>query len=247
MSGTLSLDFADPGRGAAALLRVPSANGDGGAWLIVDGGDATEGEAAPGELRVADDGERAVASLTVDAGVLELEARRLVGVALEEGSAFADATGTTLEAFAARIVGEWRLGDRRHVEATGRIVRNSRSPDWARVELVRSLTAVLDDGSLLVVAAARPSGAPGHGDEVVDAVLVDSEGAVTTFEEPLLSTEYGPDGRHRRAGVELWAPGDAAPLRGAGTLIGGGGEVAFLRFGVNGAEGTARYELMRPA
>lgn len=247
MSGVLSVDFADPERGAAVLLRAASPDGEGGAWLVVDGGDATEGHAGPRELRIADDGERAVASLDVDGGGLELEASRLVGVALEEESAFGDATGTTLEAFAARIAGEWRLGGRRRVEATGRIVRTSGDPDWTRVDLVRCLTAVLDDGSLIVVAAARPSGSAGHGDEVVDAVLVDPEGAVTRFDEPLLSTEYGPDGRHRRAGVELWAPGDAAPLRGAGTLIGGAGQVAFLGFGVDGAGGTARYELMRRA
>ena len=245
MSAALSVDFVDPERGAAALLQIVDANGGAGSWLTVDGGRATEGEMGPDGLRIVDDGERTEASLTIDAGELELEAKRLVGVALEEGSAFADAAGTTLEAFAARVGGEWRLGDRRRVEATGRIVRVSRDPDWARVDLVRSLTAVLDNGSLLVVAAARPSGAAGHGDEVVDAVMVDSDGAATRFEESLLSTEYGPDGRHRRAGVELWAPGDAAPLRGAGTLIGGGRGVAFLRFTLNGAAGTARYELMR--
>ena len=245
MSARLSLDFADPERGAAALLRVADANGESGSWLTLDGGGATAGEVGPDRLRVEDDGERVAVSLTIDAGELELEARPLVGVALDEGSAFADATGATLEVFAARVEGKWGLGERRRVEATGRIVRTSGDPDWASVELVRSLTAVLDDGSLLVVAAARPTGAAGHGDEVVEAALVDSEGAGTRFEEALLSTEYGPDGRHRRAGVELWAPGDAAPLRGAGTLIGGAGGVAFLRFNVNGAAGTARYELVR--
>ncbi|MGH8956901.1 MAG: hypothetical protein ACRDVF_18020, partial [Microbacterium sp.] len=206
MSATLSLDFADPERHAAALLRVAEANGESGAWLVLDRGRATEGEGSDG-LRIADDGERAAATLTIDAGELELEATRSVGVALEQGSAVADATGVFLEAFAARVRGEWRLGERRRVDVSGSIVRTSGEPDWTRVELVRSLTAVLDDGSLLVVAAARPAGAAGHGDEVVDAVIVDHEGAVTRFEEPLMSTEYGADGRHRRAGVELWARG----------------------------------------
>lgn len=246
MSATLSVDFADPERGMAAMLRVATANGNRGTWLAVNRGHATAGEAGPDELRITDDGERAVAALAVDAGGLELEANRMVGVALEEGSAFADASGSTLEAFAAQIDGRWEIGDRRRVQAPGRIIRSG-EPDWTRVDLVRSLTAVLDDGSLVVVAAARPAGAAGHGDEVVDAVLVDSEGAVTRFDEALVSTEYGPDGDHRRAGVELWAPGDAAPLRGAGTTIAGAGPVAFLGFSVNGATGTARYELVRRA
>jgi hypothetical protein len=247
VSPALSVDFVDPERGAAALLRVAAANDDGGAWLAVDDGRAIGGEAGPEALRIADDGDRAVASLTVDAGGLELAASRVVGVELAESSQFADATGSTLEASAARVEGRWEIGDRRRVEASGRIIRMSADPDWTRVELVRALTAVLDDGSLVVVAAARPAGAAGHGDEVVDAVLVDADGAVTRFDEALLSTEYGPDGRHRRAGVELWAPGDAAPLRGAGTTIGGAGPVAFLRFSVNGSAGTARYELVRRA
>jgi hypothetical protein len=245
VSARLSVDFADPERGAAALLRVAGANGDGGSWLAVDDGRAIEGEAGPDALTIADDGDRAVASLTVDTGGLELEASRVVGIELAEGSAFADATGATLEASAARVEGRWEIGERRRVEASGRIVRMSGDPDWSRVELVRALTAVLDDGSLLVVAAARPAGAGGHGDEAVDAVVVNGDGAVTRFDEALLSTEYGPEGAHRRAGVELWAPGDAAPLRGAGTAFGGAGPVAFLRFSVNGAAGTARYELSR--
>jgi hypothetical protein len=247
VSVRLSVDFADPERGAAALLRVSSADGEGGSWLAVDAGTVSAGEAGPEALEIADDGEHASASLTVDAGKLELEARRLVGVALEHGSAFAAATGSTLEAFAARVEGQWGLGERRRVAATGRIVRSSGEPDWARVELVRTLTAVLDDGTLVVVAAARPAGAAGHGDEVVEAAIVDADGALTRIEEALLSTEYGPDGAHRRAGIELWAPGDAAPLRGAGTLIGGEGDAAFLRFTLNGAAGTARYELVRRA
>ena len=245
MSAAVSVDFVDLENGAAAMVRA--GDGEGGSWLIVDEGRASEGDAGPGELRIADDGELATTSLSVDRGELELEARRLVGVGFELGSPFADATGLALEASAARIEGTWALGDRRHIDARGRVVRISGEPEWSSVELVRSLTAVLDDGSLVVVAAARPAGAAGHGDEVVDAVAVDSTGAVTRFDEALLSTEYGSDGRHRRAGIELWAPGDAAPMRGAGTLVGGADGVAFLRFRVDGAAGTARYELMRRA
>ena len=83
--------------------------------------------------------------------------------------------------------------------------------------------------------------------------MLDAEESLTRFEEPLLSTEYDAAGTHRRAGVELWGPDDAATLRGAGIRIGdataGAGELetAFLRFTLNGAPGTARYDLLRAA
>jgi hypothetical protein len=150
------------------------------------------------------------------------------------------------------VSGEWHAGGSGgQVRGLGRLIRTSGEAEWSRIELLRSLTATLDDGSLLAVAAARPRGAAGHGEEAASAVLLDAEGSVVRFEEPLLSTEYDSEGRHRRAGVELWGPDEGAALRGAGTLIGrsavevGRSETAFLRFTLDGTPGTARYELAR--
>ena len=267
-SDSLSIDFTDPESGTAALVLV-ELRADAGRTraveIVVDGDvakvDSSELEAdVPsdwdsielGELRVSDDGERAAVSSSGEAGELELEATRVAGVTLEAGSPFADATGQTHEAFAARVTGELRTpaGDAHRIDLLGRVVRTSGAPDWARIELIRSLTAVLDDGSLLVMASARPRGAAGHAGEAASAVLLDSEGSLTSFEEPLLSTEYDARGGHRRAGLELWgAKEDTAPLRGAGTLVGGSaadiGELktAFLRFTLDGAPGTARYDI----
>ena len=91
-------------------------------------------------------------------------------------------------------------------------------------------------------APARPAGTASSIDRTTD--------SLTSFEEPLLSTEYDARGGHRRAGLELWeAKEDTAPLRGAGTLVGGSaadlGELktAFLRFTLNGTPGTARYDI----
>jgi hypothetical protein len=268
-SDSLSLDFVDPhGRAALVLVEVrPGARRARAVELVLDptgvpivAGPELRGDVASDwgaveldGLRVTDDGELAVVSATNEAGELELNATRLGGATLETGSAFADATGLSHAAFAARMTGEWRprAGEPSRIEGLGRIVRTSGEPAWDRIELLRFLTVVSDDGSLLVVASARPLGAAGHGEEATSAVLLDAEESVTRFEEPLLSTEYDAAGAHRRAGIELWGADDATPLRGAGTRIGGGTagawgmESAFLRFSINGTGGTARYDLLR--
>jgi hypothetical protein len=269
-SDSLSLDFVDPDGGRAAMVLVdlrPGARRVGAVELVLDRDEAfaaapeLQGD-VPSDwgaveldgLKLADDGERARISLTNERGELDLEAKRLGGVTLEAGSAFADVTGLSHEAFAARVTGEWRPrgAEPRRIEGLGRLVRTSGEPAWDRIELLRSLTAVIEDGSLLVVASARPLGAAGHGEEATSAVLLDAEESLTRFEEPLLSTEYDAGGTHRRAGVELWGPDDAAAIRGAGTRIGGtagagGLETAFLRFTLNGTPGTARYDLLKAA
>src|SRR4029453_14309168 len=91
-------------------------------------------------------------------------------------------------------------------------------------------------------------GGGGHGEEAATAVLRDPEGAVTRFDDPLVSTEYDREGRPRRIGVELWgSDADGGPLRGGGALIGPGAGVALLRFTLDGTPGTASYELVGPA
>lgn len=119
----------------------------------------------------------------------------------------------------------------------------------------RSIGVVFSDGGLLAVTAARPSGASGHGDETVSAVLCDPDGAPVEVSEALLSTEYGPDGVQRRATLELWtdAEGEIGPLRGSGTLISAArvrrdglvADVAFFRWQLDGREGLGHYEVVR--
>jgi hypothetical protein len=118
----------------------------------------------------------------------------------------------------------------------------------------RSIGIAFADGGLLALSAARPSGAPGHGEESVAAVLCDPDGAPVDVAEALLSTEYGPDGVQRRATLELWLDGDGTqPLRGAGTLIsasevshpGLSGTIAFFRWALEGREGLGHYEIVR--
>jgi hypothetical protein len=78
--------------------------------------------------------------------------------------------------------------------------------DWDEIALVRVLSARLGDGRLLAVAALRPAGAEGHGDEVISGALGEP-GAAGALEEVLLSTEYGPDELPRRVGLEVHEAG----------------------------------------
>lgn len=118
----------------------------------------------------------------------------------------------------------------------------------------RSIGIVFSDGGLLALTATMPAGGRAHGDEEVAAVLCDPDGAPLTFEEALLSTEYGEDGVQRRATLELWPDTEEMrPLRGAGTLIsavqvrrqGIDSEIAFFRWSVEGREGLGTYEVSR--
>ena len=127
------------------------------------------------------------------------------------------------------------------MSAGGRIVR-------------RSIGIVFSDGGLLALTSILPAGGREHGDEEVTAVLCDPDGAPLTFEEALLSTEYGEDGVQRRVTLELWPDTDEMrPLRGAGTLIssvdvqrqGTDSRIAFFRWSVEGREGLGTYEVSR--
>ncbi|HEX6602829.1 MAG TPA: hypothetical protein VF030_09335 [Solirubrobacterales bacterium] len=120
----------------------------------------------------------------------------------------------------------------------------------------RSIGIVFSDGGLLALTANLPEAGRGHGDEDVTAVLCNPDGAPATFEEALLSTEYGEDGVQRRATLELWPDvEEMRPLRGAGTLInsvsvrkqGLDSQIAFFRWSVEGREGLGTYEVARIA
>jgi hypothetical protein len=121
--------------------------------------------------------------------------------------------------------------------------------------LRRSIGIVFSDGGLLAITSALPEGAREHGEEVVAAVLCDPDAAPLSFDEALLSTEYGEDGVQRRVSLELWPDAEEGrPLRGAGSLIssvtvrrrGLNAEIAFFRWSVEGREGLGTYEVARP-
>jgi hypothetical protein len=120
----------------------------------------------------------------------------------------------------------------------------------------RSIGIVFSDGGLLALTSALPEGGRGIDEEEVTAFLCEPDGAPLTFEETLLSTEYGEDGVQRRATLELWpSVEEMRPLRGAGSLIssvrlrrqGLDSQIAFFRWAVEGREGLGTYEVARAA
>jgi len=84
--------------------------------------------------------------------------------------------------------------------------------DWDQVTRVRVLSARLGDGRLLAIAALRPTGAEGHGEELV-AGLLGRPGEFEQLDEALFSTEYDPDSLPRRVGLELYGPGAGLAIR----------------------------------
>jgi len=84
--------------------------------------------------------------------------------------------------------------------------------DWDQLEAVRVLTARLGDGRGLALVALRPAGARGHGDDAVAGLLI-ADGETESLAEALISTEYGPDRRVRRVGLELYRHEDGLALR----------------------------------
>ena len=111
------------------------------------------------------------------------------------------------------------------------------------------ISASFDDGSLLAVAALRPLGVEGHDAEAVGAVLVAPQGEAARLHEALLSTEYGPDGRARRLGLELYESSTDPPIRVVADRVADAGEDtdgerSALTLRMEGTPGAGLYELM---
>jgi hypothetical protein len=123
-------------------------------------------------------------------------------------------------------------------------------PSWRRIDSIRLVSALFDDGGALGVAVLRPQGARGHDEDVAATRLIDAEGEPTEISEALLSVEYDPAGAPRRVGLELWTDPDSSPLRVAADRAGetaprGGREAVPMRFRLDGVEGAGLYEVLR--
>ena len=114
---------------------------------------------------------------------------------------------------------------------------------------LRVLSAALDDGSVLLVAAARPADAAGHDADAVAACMIGADGAAEALEEVLFSTEYAADGRIRRTGLELYRAGEDYASRAAGDAVAGssGGASTLLDFRLDGRAGRATLDVIRAA
>jgi hypothetical protein len=125
--------------------------------------------------------------------------------------------------------------------------------DWDEVELIRVLSARFDDGRVLGVAALRPAGADGHGQELVVSALADREGEVEPVSETLLSAEYDASGVPRRVGLELYRGEGSVALRVGGVATASDRELdgaiqrtsVALEMRLAGAAGRGRLDLLR--
>jgi hypothetical protein len=146
-------------------------------------------------------------------------------------------------------------GHARRIDCLGQRGHSWGTPDWKRIELARTLSAWMGADRAVMLAAARPARAKGHGDEAVAAWLVDGDEPVA-IGDPRLSTAYDGALRQQRAGLELWVDDESEfARRGSGKVLCGttldlGDAVlnsAFFGWRMEGREGVGRYDVMRRA
>jgi hypothetical protein len=141
----------------------------------------------------------------------------------------------------------------RQVDCLGQRGHSWGRPDWEKMELARTVSAWLDDGTAVALSGVRRKGAKHHADEDVAAVVVQA-GRPSPVAEPLVSTTYDGDGRQRHAGLELYVGGDdelAHRVSGdavCGTTLDLGRlrlDTAFFRWHMAGRTGAGRYDVVR--
>lgn len=125
--------------------------------------------------------------------------------------------------------------------------------DWEQAEALRLISVVFEDGRALAIAAVRPRGAAGHDADAIEGVLLPAEGDGERLDEALISVEYGPDGKVRRVGLELYETPEARPLRVAADADGSPIEftedgvshgLAPMTFRMDGQTGTGLFEAL---
>lgn len=86
--------------------------------------------------------------------------------------------------------------------------------------VLRSITAVFENGDAFFLNAYKPAVYHGHGDERNDAVIVES-GKSLPVGDARLSTVFSKDDLHTQASLELWMEEDDFPRRITGEAIAG--------------------------
>jgi hypothetical protein len=157
-----------------------------------------------------------------------------------------------------RVDGEARVnGGRRRLTCLGQRGHGWGPAPWERIELARTVSAWLEGPRGVALSAVRPAGAAAHGDEAVTAFVVEPAeglGVPVSVAEPRLSTTYDAEGRHRRAGLELWMrEDDELPRRLAGEAVCGTSlqladlylACSFFHWRMEGRSGVGRYDVLR--
>lgn len=138
----------------------------------------------------------------------------------------------------------------RDVECLGTASETARPLGWENLDAVRSVSAVFEPDRAVLGLARRPRGARGHGEELVDAHLLDGEETLAV-EHARLSTVYDGEGRHRSAGLELWLPGLDFPRRASGRVLAGASialdglrvNAAVFSWSMEGRQGVGAYDV----
>ena len=136
------------------------------------------------------------------------------------------------------------------VDGLGTVSETLRAPAWEELDAVRAISVLAEPGHALLAVARRPRGAPGHGQELVDAALI-ADGELKPVAEARLSTVYDGEGRQRTAGLELWLAGEDFPRRASGAVTAGSSlelegldvHAAVFRWRLEGQEAHGQYEL----
>jgi hypothetical protein len=251
----VTVSFGDPARGWFGMARLGVTDQGSSALAILFRGREVAGALALGELA---EGEGPL-SMTIDEP-LERWTVRWAGestgfdLTLEAACAPAErSVGMDGYEQLVRVDGTVRLGDERfEVSGAGQRGHTWGVVDWSGLELVRTVSAWLGDGGILLETT-RPTGASGHDSEHVWAALIE-QGEPAPVDDPRLSTTYDGDGHQRRAGLELWmTEEDDHPVRAGGEAICGSSmdlgsltlDLAFFRWHAEGIEGVGRYDILR--
>jgi hypothetical protein len=177
---------------------------------------------------------------------LHAELPGVLSLTLEPVSPAADLGGVS--ARICRVRGD--VGGRQ-VECLGTVSETQRAPVWEELDLLRSISVLVDDQHALLALAERPRGAEGHGDERITGWLLE-DGKLLRVQDARISTVYDGGGRQRSAGLELWLPGEEFAHRGAGAAVAGSSleleglsvHAAMFRWRLDGREAIGAYELM---
>jgi hypothetical protein len=230
------ISFAEPDGEAYGAIALKGERLGGGylqgpdTTLVIDDGALTRGE---GSLRIEADGEDLLIGLAAQTSPLAFETGggrsvtvQAVGASCERGSWGFEARGV-----AWAIEGEQDQGS------------------------LRALWALLADGTLLLLFALRAIDVGEHGSETIGAARISRDGAVSSYAEPLISTEYDASGRQTRATLELWhddpdegaladRAGGTRASGGAGRIAGQTLQAARFDWRVGGAPGIGAYDIV---
>jgi hypothetical protein len=215
-------------------------------------------EAAGARLETAEPLRRWIAAFAHDEAGFELEATATsepIDLTEPPTAAVAREAGVSRYEQLCEIRGEARTNGRRlELSGIGRRVHQWGTPGPPPGGLARSLYAVASEEAVTLTSV-RPEGGTAHGDELVAAHLTEKDSSPAPFEEARLSTLYDRTGAIRKAGLELYMPGDELPQRASGearaaTVLETGTSrlaVSFFGWSVRGEPGQGSYQMVSRA